>query len=273
MTVRCAAPEDSAAIVSIMRRACTVVTRRTTVIGCVGLEAYIHDQIQSRSANHYHVATEGDRIIGMSAWRREGDCLFLNHLFVLPSEQGRRIGSTLWSYGMNRLAVDQTRYLALDVHENSMVAKSWYQTLGMNAVAQWALLEVPLVAPETTVHGDWSSTFLGASDPDYVRYGFSQFTLTTDRTTYTLGRLGPFLFRAPAWAILDDDAALSALHVLDKNRALLCVGASQDLTSAVRRRGVMLGQTERLMAPIEALAERLRKCCVERGLLTEQMDP
>jgi ribosomal protein S18 acetylase RimI-like enzyme len=265
MTVRCATTEDSAAIASIMRRASTATLRRITVIGCVGLEAYIHDQIQSRSANYYHVATEGDRIIGMSAWRCEGEYLFLNHLFVLPSEQGRRVGSTLWFHGINHLTVDRTRYLALDVEENSRLAKSWYQALGMNVVSQQTLMEVPLIAPKTTIYGDWSSTFLGASDPDYVRYGFSQFTLTTDRMTYTLGRLGRSLFRATPWAILDDDAALSALHVLDNNRALLCIGTPQGLTSAVRRRGIVLGQTERLTAPLEALTDRLRSAASSPG--------
>lgn len=272
-TIRPATEQDSAAIVAVMRSASTSLIRRTTVIGCAGLEAYIDDQIQSQSANQYHVATEGGRVIGMSAWRCEGEYLFLNHLFVLPSEQGRKVGSTLWSYGINRLPIAQTRYLALDVYENSTIAKSWYQALGMNVVAQRILVEVPLMAPKATVHSNWSSTFLGSSDPDYVRYGFSQFTLTTDRMTYTLGLLGPSLLRATTWAILDDDAALAALHVLDNNRTLLCIGTPQGSTSAIHRHGVMIGQTEHLTAPLESFANRLRERYVEHVPPTEQMNP
>jgi len=273
LSIRQAVPADSAAIVSVMRCASTALIRHTTIIGCAGLEAYLHDEIAAGSRNHYLVAVSDDLLIGMSAWRCKGEYLFLNHLFVLPSAQGQGVGAALLSHGMTHFQFRQPRYLAVDVHEDNAKARSWYQALGMAGMAQGTLMEVPLIAPKATVHGDWSSTFLGASDPDYVRYGFSQFTLTTDQMTYTIGRLGLSLFRATAWAILDDDAALTALHVLDNNRALLCIDTPQGLTSAVRRRGVVLGQTERLTAPLEALADRLRKRCVERGPLTEQMNP
>jgi hypothetical protein len=72
----------------------------------------------------------------MSAWRCEGEYLFLNHLFVLPSTQGRGVGTSLWSHGITHFQSRQPRYLALDVHDDNPKARSWYLALGMTVVGR-----------------------------------------------------------------------------------------------------------------------------------------
>jgi len=244
-----------------MRCGSTALMRHVTIIGCTGLEAYLHDQITAGSLNHYLVAVRDNCLIGMSAWQCEGEYLFLNHLFVLPSAQGRGVGTALWSHGLTHFQFRQPLYLALDVHGDNVKARSWYLAMGMAEVGCKTLMEVPLFPPKTTAEGDWSSSFLEAMDPDYSRYGFSQFTLRTEHATYTIGRLGTSLFRASACAILDDDTALNALHSLDKHRSLLCIGTAQELESAAQRCGVVVGTTKYLVAPMDVIADRVRERC------------
>ena len=261
LSIRPALPTDSPDIASVMRCGSTALMRHFTVIGCTGLEAYIHDQITAGSPTHYLVAVEDDRLIGMSAWRCEGEYLFLKHLFVLPSTQGRGVGTALWSHGISHFQFRQPRYLALDTHDDSPKSRSWYLALGMAVVGHKTLMKVPLFPPKSTTEGNWSSSFLEATDPHYSRYGFSQFTLITEHATYTIGRLGTSLFRASACAILDDDTALNALHSLDKRRALLCIATAQELESAAQHCGVVVGVTESLVTPLDVLADRVRERC------------
>jgi GNAT superfamily N-acetyltransferase len=104
--IRAASPDDSIAMAAVVRAAASPLMRETTILGGVGLDRFIRDQIASESANRFLVAEVGGHIVGMSAWRYEGEELFLNHLFVHPSAQGRRVGTSLWARG---LAVMQHR--------------------------------------------------------------------------------------------------------------------------------------------------------------------
>ena len=118
--------------------------RETTILGGAGLDRFIRDQIASASANRFLVAEVGGHIVGMSAWRYEGEELFLNHLFVHPSVQGRRVGTWLWARGLAGLNTGAARTLSLDVYEDNTRAAAWYRSLGLEPVAQRIVMAVPI---------------------------------------------------------------------------------------------------------------------------------
>jgi GNAT superfamily N-acetyltransferase len=259
MTItRPASLQDSAAVASLMRCASTELMRKTTIIGCHGLEAYIHDQIAAGSPNHYLVAAADNRLVGMSAWRCEGEHLFLNHLFVNPSAQGQGAGTALCRLGITHASFHHARFLALDVHEDNPRARSWYHALGLAMEERNTLMEVPLCPATSTSAREWSSSFNSVSDSDYARYGFSQFKLRTEHATYTIGRLGGSLFRVVSSALLKDEIALNALYTLDNKRALLCIGSDKELEVGAKRGGVVIGRIERLVARLDTVAARIR---------------
>lgn len=108
------------------------------------------------------------------------------------------------------------------------------------------------------------ATYLGEADEVYARYGFSQFTLTTERGAYAIGRLGSSYFRSPA-ALLDDEAAHVALRRLDPHRRVLCIDGPEWWEAASERGAVLLGRTVRLQAPIEQVVARLDRVLSASG--------
>ncbi len=257
--IRAASPDDSLAMAAVVRAAASPLMRETTILGGSGLDRFIRDQIASAAANRFLVAEVEGHIVGMSAWRYEGEELFLNHLFVHPSAQGRRVGTSLWAHGLAGLNTGAARILSLDVYEDNTRAAAWYRSLGLEPVAQRIVMAVPIPSVSPTADQTCASTFLGPADHDYSQYGFSQFTLSTQRATYTIGRLGMGFFRIASSVLLEDEAALAALHRLDPRRRLLCFDAPDRWEAAAGRGAVLLGRTIRLTIPIEQLAARLAK--------------
>ena len=263
--IRAALPDDSTAMAAVVRAAASPLMRETTILGGAGLDRFIHDQIASEAANRFLVAEVEGHIVGMSAWRYEGEELFLNHLFVHPSAQGRRVGTSLWAHGLAGLNTGAARTLSLDVYEDNARAAAWYRSMGLEPVARRMVMAVPISSTSSTADQAWSSTFLGPADHDYSRYGFSQFALSTQRAAYTIGRLGTDFFRIPSSVLLDDETALAALHRLDPRRRLLCFDAPDRWEAVAGRGAVLLGRTIRLTIPIEQLAARFTQTLSEAG--------
>ena len=67
--IRAASPDDSIAMAAVVREAASPLMRETTILGGVGLDRFIRDQIASEAANRFLVAEVGGHIVGMSAWR------------------------------------------------------------------------------------------------------------------------------------------------------------------------------------------------------------
>ncbi len=253
--IRPALPDDSTTIAAVVRAASSPFMRETTVLGGLGLDRFLRDQMTAESANRFLVAEVEGHVVGMSAWRYEGEYLFLNHLFVHPSAQGRRVGTLLWARGMAVMARAGIHRLSVDVYEDNVRAEAWYRSLALEPVATRLLMAVPLTEVRDE-RSEWTSTYLGEADEAYGRYGFSQFTLTTQRAAYTIGRLGQSYFRCTA-ALMEDAVALAALHRLDPHRRVLCIDGSEWWQKASERGATPLGRTIRLRAPLEQVVARL----------------
>lgn len=253
--IRAALPNDSLAMAAVVRAASSPLMRETTILGGLGLDRFLRDQMTSESVNRFLVAEIGGNVVGMSAWRYEGEDVFLNYLFVHPSAQGCRVGTVLWARGMAVMERRGIRSLSIDVYEENVRAAAWYRSLGLEPVATRLLMAVPLGEGKDE-QSEWASTYLGDGDEAYARYGFSQFTLTTQRAAYAIGRLGQKYFRGPA-ALVEDEVALAALRRLDPRRHVLCIDGSEWWEKASERGAILLGRTVRLSAPHEQVVARL----------------
>lgn len=269
--IRPSLPDDSTTIAAVVRAASSPLMRETTILGGIGLDGFLRDQMTSESGNRFFVAEVGGHVVGMSAWRHQGEDLFLNYLFVHPSAQGCGVGTVLWVRSVVLIGRSEIRSLAIDVYEENIQAASWYRSLGLEPVATRLLMAVPL-AEESDRHFQWTSTYLGEADEVYARYGFSQFTLTTQRAAYTIGRLGQKYFRGPA-SLMADEAALVALRRLDPVRRVLCIDGQDSWAAASERGAVLLGRTVRLKAPIERVLARLYQVLSASGSQSVQKTP
>jgi ribosomal protein S18 acetylase RimI-like enzyme len=257
LTVRLAVEHDSEEIAVVMRAAAEEEIQRITIIGCSGLNHYIHDQISTQERDHYLVCADGHRIIGMSAWQHADNVLFLNHFFVLPIAQGRGIGRMLCQEGMLLLRKREEQFLSLDVFSANDRVKRWYRSLGMEPVLQRVWVQFPLVGREMGSTHDCKVLGMPDADRAHARYGFSEFIIESPHMTHTVGRLGEFLFRCTTFDIVEDGPALTVLAKFDPYRNLICIGSPKDISTGQLVRGTIVAESERMVGTIDDVMERL----------------
>lgn len=220
-------------------------------MGSQKLHAFVTQQIKRSDGDVYMVGVLRRRIIAMCSWRNAGDRLILNHLYVLPRFRGQGFGTNLMLELLRRFRRPQQRQVAVDVFLENERARSWYRSWGMQVESRTSWLQVPMPNLASVDGVGWSITGLAEADDAQATYGFSQFTLRTDITTYTVGRLGHSLFRVGTFSILDDSAALRALVRLDSRRQLLCLGPSEQCPAERFRREMVVVESERLVSPCD----------------------
>jgi GNAT superfamily N-acetyltransferase len=257
LTVRLAVEQDSEDIASVMQAAVVEEMRQFTIVGCSGLSRYISDQICDHKIDHYVVCADGDRIVGMSGWRHVGRVLFLNHLFVHPTVQGRGAGRMLCQAGIALLRKPNEHIVSLDVFLSNERVRRWYRSLGMQPVFERVWVQFPLVDHEMGPTPDCKVLGMGDADRAHARYGFSEFTIGRPHMTHAVGRLGEFLFRSLAFDIIKDAAALSVLARLGRHRKLLCIGFPHDALYGQPARGIIVAESERMVGIIGDVMERL----------------
>jgi N-acetylglutamate synthase-like GNAT family acetyltransferase len=231
---------------------------RTTVIGCSGLGVFLKDQIAAGPPNRFLVAECDGSLAGMSSWRRQNESLHLNYLYVLPQMQGRGIGRALLDTGLIFRESMDVQWLAVDVHDDNQRARAWYESLGFTPTERRLVVEASIPSARRPATNEWSSTFHEEGIREHARYGFSSFTLKTAEGSYVVGRLGASLFRVTSCSIVHDSIAMEALHSLDPKRALLCFATVEEFQADPGRYGHTLGATERLVASLDVVSDRLR---------------
>ncbi len=225
------------------------------IYGCSGAARYVAAQIEAHEKGGdtgYFVAELGGTVCGMIEMRSLLDRLFLNYVAVDPSVRQARLGSQLLGHAIEVLARPGQTSLSLDVLEDNVAAARWYEGLGLTEDARTR----------------WHVRSLGAEDPtDYAalaglpqaalcqrNLGFSMFTATTGRGSYTVGMLGERWFRVTVRAALDDAALLAALRRLDARRDLLAL-----LPDGIEVRGARpLALTRRLTGELASVRAKLR---------------
>lgn len=255
--IRSARVGDSEAIATLMREGVSDAVRHITIMGSPHLAHYIADEIAAKTGDEYVVGTRQGQVVGMSSWRHTGMILQLNHLYLAPEFRGRGLGTALILDGLQRVRRSEEHKLALDVFYDNPRARAWYRSWGMNCEHQTRWIQLPLSAVGSQESLHYTVSGITESNVRHLRYGFSQFTLSTTSATYHIGRLNHGLFRVSAGSILRDPAALQGLHKVDSQRQLLCVGSVEDTAEPLSKAARLVAESERLVSSCAAVWEHL----------------
>lgn len=97
-------------------------------------QAYATERlIQRMHETNFFVAIEDDEIVGyanFSALRENGE-VELGAIYVLPSKQGRRIGSDLLEHGIREI---KPRAIYLNVEKENLIGRQFYDAKGFVVV-------------------------------------------------------------------------------------------------------------------------------------------
>lgn len=255
--IRPATIADAVEIATVMHGGMSATVQRITILGSPLLHAYVAAQIASTSGDSFTVAEVNGRTAGVATWRRIKRTLTLNHLYVRAEFRGHGIGALLMIDGLQQGLESDVETVAVDVFSESQRALTWYVALGMERQYRRTWLEMPLPALRSMSARPCTIEGMEQADLEHARLGFSQFRLITPAAGYAIGRLSGAVFRTAGFGILSDRHALEALGTLDARRALICIGAPEDLPAAGRRGGRLVEESERLTIPLPKLAAAL----------------
>ncbi|MFO0700482.1 MAG: GNAT family N-acetyltransferase [Nitrospira sp.] len=262
--IRPARPGDSEAIAALMREGVSDQVRRITIMGSPHLGCYIADEITAQRGDEYVVGTMQGHVIGMSSWRHRGTMLQLNHLYLASDVCGQGLGTALVLDGLRRIRRAEEHLLSLDVFYDNPRARAWYRSWGMSPDHHVRWIQLPFPSGEFKEALRWTVSGMTESHARYLRYGFSQFTLSTDLATYQIGRLSHGLFRVSAGSILRDPAALQGLTRIDLRRQLLCVGSVDDTAEPLSKAAQLIAESERLVSSCTTTMEHLESSLSRR---------
>lgn len=255
LAVRLAVPEDSENIVKIFRSSFPRKLLSSTIFGCTGIREFLRDTIRTQTAGTsvFFVSEDRDAVLGFCELRRMPNSLLLNHIYLLPEARGRGLGRSLLREGIGLARDQRQRFLSLDVFTDNLVAKKWYESLGLVLQAVQVWINVPLTPVDGEKEHWWTVSGLPEADRIHDIYGFSCFTLQTQSGNYGIGRLGTTLFRSTTVDILDDSSALVALFTLDCNRRLLCIGNGRNGNKAHTDNNAIIARSQRLAGDLDSV--------------------
>ena len=262
--IRPARVEDSEAIAVLMREGVSDQVRRITIMGSPYIARFLADEVAANGEDVYVVGTVQGLVVGMCSWRHAGTTLQLNHLYLASDVRGQGLGAALILNGLQRVRRPEEQQLGLDVFYDNPRARAWYRLWGMSPErhVRWIQSPLPLLDHQDALSCDISE--LPESDERHLRYGFSQFTLSTTVATYRIGRLGHGLFRTGSGAILHDPAALQGLTRIDSQRQLLCAEPVKDDVEPTRRGVTPVAESERLIASCATMLKHLESSLTNR---------
>jgi len=218
-------PEDAEAIVETLRSQLRAELMAATIYAGTGIVSFVRSQLERADPvmGWFVVHRSSDSLQGFAEFRLRGEVLFLNNIYVREEATGRGIGQALLAAGLTRFGGPGALALELDVFEDNSRAKRWYQGLGLTRCARrvWWLSRGSLLPG-----GEDCRIILpdmAEADARQSALGFSEFTLSTPRARYTVGRIGHHCFRVVHDQLLTDGAALATLHALDSRRELVCI--------------------------------------------------
>ncbi len=262
--IRPARPGDHEAIATLMRAGVSDQVRRITILGSLHLARFIADELVRSKNDEYVMCTVREQAVGMCSWRHTDTTLHLNHIGVAPDMRGQGLGTALMLDGLRRIRRASQHKLTTDVFFDTPRTQAWYRSLSMRSEKHtgWIQLPLPLTKPSDGHH--YTITGLDEADINHFRYGFSQFTLTTNSATYRVGRLGQDLFRVGTGAILQDPDALYGLVRSDPNRQLVCIVSAEDCTHLLPGANSLIAESERLVSSCTTIMKHLESSLSRR---------
>ena len=264
--IRPARRGDSEAIAALMVETTSEQVRRITILGSPYLARFVADELAGNKNDEYVTCTVREQVVGMCAWRHTDTALHLNYISVEPERRGQGLGIALMLDGLRRIHRTSQRMFSVDVFSDTPRAHAWYRSLSLRSERRTKWIELPLSLTQPGNGHDCTVSGLDEADLNHFRYGFSQFTLTTNSATYRVGRLGQNLFRVGTSAILQDTAALQGLVHLDPERELVCSGSDGDANILSFAHSSLIAESERLVSSGASVMEHLELSLSKRHL-------
>lgn len=180
--------------------------------------------------SYFFGAYRKNELLGFSEWKKTGDTLFLNLLFILPEYQSRGIGLMLLQHGRSLAKEMNCSWIELDVFASNQRACKWYAALGFDQIAMkhW------LVGKNPSAHLPLSLDVVVKDYPQAIaaheRFGFSRFAVAINESEYAVGRIRDELYRVHASDLESCRDLFSVLNSLEEQRALLLISDNECLT-------------------------------------------
>lgn len=190
-----------------------------TIGSCHGYSSFIRSLLEHKnfSPSTFFGAYIDDSLVGFGEWRRMGEVLFLNHIYILPQYRGSRIGKKLWNTQEYVLSKYKASRIELDVFNWNEKAIKWYTKLGFQPIKtyEW-YIKKSSNRPDSLV--DFYIHNLPEATCMQKEYGFSQLEISIEKARYQVGRLGDQYFKINGFDPLLDNSLISALSVFDSKR-------------------------------------------------------
>ncbi len=252
-----AAESDARAILSILAETFPHEILARTPLGCAGARRFIEDTISRRCSgcDVIWLVARDPSVVGFVEMRVSPSELFLNHIHVKPSHQGRGIGGRLLRRSIELTRPPDANVIRLSVFRDRTPQIDWYTRLSFVSVQtlRWATMSL-----EHGATGGWFSlSELPQADCTHSRYGFSQVVLRTLHGTYKIGRLDERFFRTHEACILEDSSALGALRAIAPGRQLVITHPGHDLGIGERFRQTHSATAVQMSAAIDEVLSRL----------------
>ena len=223
ISIRPARIADAVEIANVTRSGIDPQLVGATIYGCEGIEHYIRYQIAARGSGAdtvYTVACEEERIVGCVELRLKPGEIFLNYISVLPEMRSQGLGTRLLLAAIKNAGWNG-REIKLDVFDENLQAKRWYERLGFrhstSLIWQRIRPERATCASEAIV-SDYPQACVC-----HERFGFGAFSVFTPSGAYRVGILGRDWFRITEESALSDVFLMSTLCMLDSNRDILAI--------------------------------------------------
>jgi len=222
--IRPAQAGEAHLIAELIRGSFSPELQNAMIYGCHGIDRFISRQIEAPlglSDTMYIVAIAQDLIIGCVELRWLQKALFLNYICTHPEARSKGLARRLLADSIMIARRDHHREMLLDVFEDNLPAKNWYERLGFQHDYATEWWDVPL----PTISASFSGKVSGYPHAlvNLEQYGFSMLKLITKDREYEVGIMGHDWFRVTQIELLSDPEAVAMLQSIDGKRRILAM--------------------------------------------------
>jgi GNAT superfamily N-acetyltransferase len=253
MLIRPAIDTDSEFIVQLIQQSFDAHILDAMIYGCHGIENYVRACILAPDKitdTVYFVAENDHRIVGCIELRLIGKVIFLNYICTEKKIRHKGLGSELLRKAIQLIGTTSYDKMSLDVFHDNLVAKTWYEKLGFISEYDTVWWSIPMVDHPNAVKGKISG--IAHANVSLREFGFSQFSLSTETTSYNVGKMGCDWFRISQEGLLNDDQALATLYQLEPARKILGLFRENAMLPSLER-AKLFCRSARMSANLDSL--------------------
>jgi ribosomal protein S18 acetylase RimI-like enzyme len=213
--------EDADAIPKLIESGIRAEIFPLTIFSSDKYNRYIKDRLVHGTDVAFYGAYRKGKLLGYAEWRYQEENLFLNNIYLAHENRGSGLGSQLFHQGVHSLSTPDTNYLSLDVFEDNVGARLWYERMGFVHLHSsfWHVTKHRRSEKEKAAY---KVIDLELANKQHNSYGFSMLRIETNHNAYHIGRITDRYFRIQQENIHDRDLMI-ALNEIDAKRDLLLV--------------------------------------------------